>query len=163
MNRLWLAVSALAAPAVLLAQASHRGSAPHVVVPDSIKWNTAPPALPAGAKAAVLEGNPTKAGPFTIRLSFPDGYTIAPHYHPAPEHVTVLKGTLQVGMGTQFDAAKLNELPEGSFGVIPARMRHFARAKGDVIIQLHGTGPWQLIYVKKADDPRRKQSTHRTS
>jgi hypothetical protein len=73
--------------------------------------------------------------------------------------VTVLKGTLQVGMGSPFDPTKLNDLPEGSFGVIPARMRHFARAKGDVIIQLHGTGPWQLIYVKKSDDPRRKPAS----
>jgi quercetin dioxygenase-like cupin family protein len=158
MNRLWLAVSALAAPAVLLAQTPKRASAPHVVVavPDSITWNPAPPVFPAGAKIAVLEGNPTKPGAFTIRLSFPDGYTLAPHYHPRPEHVTVLHGRLLVGMGTQLDPTKFNELPEGSFGIIPARMRHFARAKGDVIIQLHGTGPWQLIYVKRADDPRRK-------
>lgn len=156
MKGLWLAVSALAAPAVILAQTPRRATAQHVIVavPDSITWGDAPSVLPAGAKAAVLEGNPTKPGPFTLRLSFPDGYTIPPHYHPTPEHVTVIKGTLMVGMGTELDPTKFNELPTGTFGVIPPRMRHFARAKGDVIIQLHGTGPWRMIYVNAADDPR---------
>jgi len=121
-----------------------------------MKWNAAPPVLPAGAKLAVLDGDPAKRGPFTMRLSFPDGYTIPPHFHPVAEHVTVIRGTVLVGMGNQLDPTKFNELPEGTFAVIPPRMRHFARAKGDVIIQLHGTGPWQLIYVNRADDPRRK-------
>ena len=158
MKTLWLAVSALGAPAVLLAQKPQRTPAQHVVVavPDSMKWNAAPPVLPAGAKLAVLDGDPAKRGPFTMRLSFPDGYTIPPHFHPVAEHVTVIRGTVLVGMGNQLDPTKFNELPEGTFAVIPPRMRHFARAKGDVIIQLHGTGPWQLIYVNRADDPRRK-------
>jgi len=144
---------------LVFAQTPKRAAAPHVIVavPDSISWGDAPPVLPAGAKAAMLEGNPMKPGPFTLRLSFPDGYTIAPHYHPTVEHVTVLKGTLLVGMGAQLDPTKFNELPAGTFGVIPPRMRHFARAKGDVIIQLHGTGPWRLIYVNAADDPRGKK------
>jgi hypothetical protein len=38
----------------------------------------------------VLEGDPAKAGPFTLRLKT-EGYKIAPHYHPADEHVTVIK------------------------------------------------------------------------
>jgi mannose-6-phosphate isomerase-like protein (cupin superfamily) len=159
MRVLWNAIGILAVPGVVFAQTPKRAAAPHVMVavPDSIRWGDAPPVLPAGAKAAILEGNPLKPGPFTLRLSFPDGYTIAPHYHPSPEHVTVLKGTLLVGMGTQLDPTKFNELPTGTFGVIPPRMRHFARAKGDVIIQLHGTGPWRLIYVNPADDPRGKK------
>jgi len=159
MKGLWLAVGALAAPVGVLAQTPQRAPAQHVIVavPDSMTWGDAPPVLPAGAKAVMLEGNPMKPGPFTLRLSFPDGYTIPPHYHPTPEHVTVIKGTLLVGMGTQLDPMKFNELPAGTFGVIPPGMRHFARAKGDVIIQLHGTGPWRLIYVNAADDPRRSK------
>lgn len=157
-----LAVTVLAVPTLVHAQASKQGTAPrsHVVVatPDSITWGDAPAMLPAGAKAAVLEGNPNASGPFTLRLSFPDGYTIAPHYHPVAEHVTVIKGTLMVGMGSELDPTKFAELPTGTFGLIPPRMRHFARAKGDVIIQLHGTGPWRLIYVHTSDDPR-----HRTT
>ena len=35
-------------------------------------------------------------------------------------------------------------------------MRHFAWAKGDTVLQLHGMGPWQINYVNPADDPRKK-------
>ena len=57
-------------------------------------------------------------------------------------------------MGDQFDAAKLSALAPGSFGMIPPSMHHFAQAQGEVVIQLHGSGPWTLTYVNPADDPR---------
>jgi quercetin dioxygenase-like cupin family protein len=126
-----------------------------VVVPGAVVWGPAPDILPPGAKFAVVEGDPTKSGLYTKRLWMPDGYVIPPHFHPADEHVTVLQGTFLVGMGERFDASKLTELPTGSFGMLPTGMRHFARAKGETVIQLHGTGPWSLTYVNSADDPRR--------
>jgi quercetin dioxygenase-like cupin family protein len=58
-----------------------------------IQWAPGPPSLPAGARLAVLEGDPTQEGIFTMRLSMPDGYRIPPHWHPAFEHVTVPSGT----------------------------------------------------------------------
>ena len=125
-----------------------------VVTPAATQWGPAPAMLPAGAKLAVLDGDPTKPGPFTMRLSIPDGYRIAPHFHPADEHVTVISGQFQVGMGDTFDAAKLSTLPAGTFGMIPAGMRHFAQAKGATVLQLHGTGPWKLTYVNPADQPK---------
>ena len=39
----------------------------------SVKWGPAPPALPPGAQMAVLDGDPSKPGLFTIRAKFPDG------------------------------------------------------------------------------------------
>lgn len=65
---------------------------------------------------AVLEGDPTKEGPFVMRLKLPDGYRVAPHTHPKPERVTVLSGTLPVGMGDRFDVTKGRAMPAGSFG-----------------------------------------------
>jgi hypothetical protein len=59
-----------------------------VVTPDAMQWGPAPAILPAGAKLAVLDGDPTKPGLFTMRLSMPDGYRIPPHFHPVDEHVT---------------------------------------------------------------------------
>ena len=38
-----------------------------------IQWKDGPASLPAGAKVAVLEGDPTKEGFFTMRLLLPDG------------------------------------------------------------------------------------------
>ena len=127
-----------------------------VVLPDQITWGAAPAVLPIGAKLAVLEGDPTKPRAFTMRLLMPDGYQISPHFHPATEHVTVVSGALMVGMGEQVDESQMNTLPAGAFGLIPAGMHHYAKAKGETVLQLHGIGPWRLIYVNKADDPRKK-------
>ncbi|HZZ77805.1 MAG TPA: cupin domain-containing protein [Gemmataceae bacterium] len=130
----------------------------HVVVKaGSIKWGPAPPSLPAGAKAAILVGDPTKSGtPYVLRVMLPDGYKIAPHWHPHDENATVLKGTLLIGTGEKFDASKMEELPAGSYMRMPKTMRHFAAAKGETILQLHGVGPFAINYVNPADDPRKK-------
>jgi quercetin dioxygenase-like cupin family protein len=135
---------------------SHAAAKAIVVMPDAVKWGPGPPALPAGASASVLEGDPGKPGVFTLRLRFPDGYKIAPHYHPGMEHITVMSGNLMVGMGDTYDEGRMNMLPAGSFGAIPPRMNHYAMAHGETVIQLHGTGPWRLVYLNKADDPRTK-------
>jgi hypothetical protein len=124
--------------------------------PDAVKWEAAPPSLPPGAQLAVLEGDPSKPGAFTMRAKLPDGYRIAPHWHPVDEHVTVLQGTFHVGMGEKFDQSAGKSLPAGSFAFMKQGVRHFAWVKGETIIQLHGTGPWGINYVNPQDDPRKK-------
>lgn len=80
------------------------GPTQHVMVAASaVAWGDAPPFLPAGAKAAVISGDPGKAAPFVIRLQAPAGYQIAAHWHPTDENVTVLSGTFAIGMGDKFD------------------------------------------------------------
>jgi hypothetical protein len=79
--------------------------------PDELKWRDGPPSLPPGAKIAVLEGDPTKPGPFVFRVKVPDGYKIPPHTHPKPERVTVIAGIFNLGMGDKFDATKTEALP----------------------------------------------------
>ena len=125
--------------------------------PAEVTWGPAPGSLPSGAQAALLEGDPAKEGPFTLRIRMPDGYRIPPHYHPAVEHVTVLQGTFVIGMGEQVSSAGEKPLAAGSFAFMPAGMRHFARTQGDTVIQLHGVGPWGIMYVNAADDPRTKK------
>ena len=127
---------------------------PEIYSPTEIKWQDGPVFLPAGAKFAVLEGDPTKEGPFVMRIWFPDGFRIQPHWHPKVERVTVIFGTLNLGMGEKFDQSATRELPAGTYGFWPAGMRHFAWAKGKTIVQLHGIGPWIFTYVNPADDPR---------
>jgi quercetin dioxygenase-like cupin family protein len=124
-----------------------------VTTPEHLSWGPAPAILPAGARLAVLEGDPSKAGPFTMRLAMPTGYRIPPHFHQVDEHVTVISGAFQVGMGEVFDEGKLTTLPPGTFGLIPPGMRHFARADKATVVQLHGVGPWGLTYVNSADQP----------
>ena len=119
-----------------------------------IQWKDGPASLAAGAKIAVLEGDPTKDGFFTMRLWFPDGFKVQPHWHPRIEHVTVISGTLNIGMGDKFDQTSTREMPAGTFGFWPPQMHHFAWAKGETVIQLHGIGPWMINYLNPADDPR---------
>jgi len=158
MRCLLAAALALCAAGVAAAQGTPRTDASHVIVapPDHIAWGPGPASLPPGAKAAVLEGNPSEAGPFTMRVVLPDRYRIPPHHHPATEHVTVLKGTFKVGKGEKFDASAMTPLPTGTFAALEPGTRHFAEAEGETILQLHGVGPWVLTYVNPADDPRKQ-------
>jgi mannose-6-phosphate isomerase-like protein (cupin superfamily) len=131
--------------------------AKHVVLTArDITWTDAPPILPPGAKIAVIEGVPASPGPFTFRLKLPDGYRVAPHWHPAIEHVTVLAGAFNFGTGEKFEPGELRPLPAGSFVAIPPRHAHFVSATGETVIQIHGVGPWGLTYVNPEEDPRRK-------
>ncbi|HEX5273198.1 MAG TPA: cupin domain-containing protein [Gemmataceae bacterium] len=128
-----------------------------IFTPKDVKWQDAPPSLPRGAKIAVLEGDPTKEGPFVMRIKMPDGYRVPPHTHPKQERVTVISGTLNIGMGGTFDADKCKAMPAGSFGTWPAGMQHFGWMKGETVLQMHGTGPWSLTYVNPKDDPRNQK------
>ncbi|HEY7311681.1 MAG TPA: cupin domain-containing protein [Gemmataceae bacterium] len=141
-------------------KAEHAGSSDHVVVrPDALKWGPASPALPPGSQMAVLVGDPRKPGvPYVVRIKLPDGYKIPPHWHPSDENVTVLKGALRIGKGEKFDPSKMEEMPAGSYMRMPKTLRHFAAAKGETILQLHGVGPFEINYVNRADDPRKQET-----
>ena len=129
----------------------------NVFTPETIPWGPPPPFVAPGAQLAVLEGNPAgSTGDYTIRLKMPDGYRIAPHWHPQRENVTVLSGTFKVGMGDTFDQDKMGSFPAGSFAYLDPDMHHYAMASGEVIVQVHGTAPLQFNYVNPADDPSKK-------
>jgi quercetin dioxygenase-like cupin family protein len=135
------------------------------------KWGPAPAVFAPGAKMAVLQGDPGKAELYTVRLDMPDGYRIAPHWHPTDEHVTVISGNFMVGMGDKMDMtgmkdmmgkkesmgkmdmSKMTTLTAGGFITAPAKAHHYAMARGHTIVQVHGMGPFQLTYVNAADDP----------
>ncbi len=147
------ALTIIFAPA-LLGQGITTEGAMGIYPAAEVKWREGLPSLQKGAKFAVLEGDPTKEGLFTMRLWLPDGFSISPHFHSAVEHVTVLSGTFNLGMGESFNKSATREMPAGTFGFWPAGMKHFAWARGDTVLQLHGTGPWTITYVNPADDPR---------
>ncbi|HYE95756.1 MAG TPA: cupin domain-containing protein [Rubricoccaceae bacterium] len=149
-----------ARPAPSPAPAAHGShDADHLMVtPADVRWSPGPPSLPPGARAMAVEGNPAEAGPFTLRLWFPAGYRIAPHSHPAVEHITVISGTFYMGLGETFDRAAMRALPAGSFAMMNTGTRHFARTDEETVVQLHGMGPWGITYVNPADDPRNATS-----
>ena len=150
-------ITALAMTAGGKGRGGHDSDKGHVMVrPDDVKWGPAPPVLPAGAQAALISGDPSKAVPYVIRVKLPDGYKIPPHWHPTDENVTVIQGTFMAAKGDKFSADASEALPAGSFVIMPREMRHFAWAKGETIVQVHGIGPFEFIYVNPADDPRKK-------
>lgn len=143
------AFTSLGAPAIWAADA-------HVMVtPADLKWADVP-SLPRGAKIAVIEGPLDKAVPFTFHFKLPDNYQIPAHWHPAIEHVTVISGTFNMGIGDKLDQSKTKPLSAGSVAIMQPKTNHFAWTKGETIIQIHGVGPWAINYVNPADDPRKK-------
>jgi quercetin dioxygenase-like cupin family protein len=126
--------------------------------PAEMKWGDPPPIFTAGAKLAVLEGDPFGTGYFTVALKMPDGYKIMPHWHPRVERVTVISGEFHAGMGDKMDEAGAKTFPPGSFASIPPQMHHFAFAKGETIVMVSGPAPFKLTYVNPADDPSGMQA-----
>ena len=115
----------------------------------------APPSLPKGAKVAVLYGDPSKAGPFCMRLMAPAGYKIPPHWHSQAEALTVISGTFYLGMGDKMDATAAQPLKAGGFHYLPPKEHHFAFSKAASVVQLNGEGPFDITYINAADDPQK--------
>ena len=126
-----------------------------MLTPDDLKWVDVP-SLPPGAKIALIEGPLNEAVPFTFRLKFPANYQLPPHWHPAVERVTVISGTVNMGMGDKLDREKTKPLGPGSISIIQPKNSHFEWNKEETVVQLNGVGPWSITYVNAADDPRKK-------
>jgi quercetin dioxygenase-like cupin family protein len=147
--------TALLSVGLLLAAGTLHAQAASAHTTQALTWGPAPAAFPTGAKMAVVSGDPTKAGPFTLELSLPAGYQIPAHFHPTEEDVQVKKGTLLVGMGDTLDMKKTKTLKAGDNGKIPAQHHHFAAAKVATVITVSAVGPFAMTYVNPADDPRK--------
>jgi len=144
---------AVAAALALTATPSHAQKA------AKLTWGPAPPFLPAGAKFAVVSGDPSKAGNFEIELNMPSGYAIPPHSHPTPETVAVKSGHFVYGMGDKVDKKAEKTMAAGQSGTLPANMPHYAHVKGHTVVSVSGPGPFAITYVNPADDPRTKPKT----
>jgi quercetin dioxygenase-like cupin family protein len=124
-----------------------------------MKWMDATGAgLPAGAKMAVVSGDPSKAGKFAIRAKFPANYTVPPHSHPGDEAVRVLSaGTLTYGMGDKVNPGNSGSLTKGYHVTLGAGMNHWVTTTEPLEIQVSGDGPFAITYANPADDPRTKK------
>jgi|RhiMethySRZTD1v2_1073278.scaffolds.fasta_scaffold455676_2 quercetin dioxygenase-like cupin family protein len=143
--------------AVLMIVAALAAQSPVVMPAGKLQWGPPPASLPAGARMAVLNGDPAKPGRYAITGTFPDGYVFPPHAHPAEENIVVTHGTMLVGIGDTFNEASLIALTAGSYAFMPPATRHYARAKGETTIVVYGTGPFDVAYARSADDPRTKK------
>jgi Uncharacterized conserved protein, contains double-stranded beta-helix domain len=147
---MFIACTAYAGAAVAQADANT------MIAPKDMHWGPAPPSLPKGAKLAVLQGDPGKAAPFVIRLMVPGGYKLPPHWHSHDEELTVISGTFYLGLGDQVQMKDAHGLPAGGFHYLPAKAHHYAFSKGPTVVQVSGTGPFDIMWVNPADDPQKK-------
>ena len=144
------------AAAVLAQTIALAADTPPVLSGKAVKWGAPPPVFPPGAKFAVIAGDPAANGLVTVRFDLPAGYALAPHFHPTDEHVTVLKGSLSIGMGDVVDKAKAMTVTTGGYVVAGANMHHYAFTTTGATIQVHMQGPFEMTYVNPADDPSKK-------
>ncbi len=109
-----------------------------------------------GIQTMVLAGDPSKSGPYTIRLRVPEP-RIAAHSHRDDRTAVVISGTWFFGYGRRANQSALKPLPPGSFYSEPAGVAHFAETRNDaVVVYITGNGPTDTIYVNPANDPRKK-------
>jgi quercetin dioxygenase-like cupin family protein len=114
-------------------------------------------AFPSAARIAVLVGDPNESGPYLIRVKLPAGTKMLPHSHPEDRVYTVISGVFYIGLGEEFDEAKLSANAPGSVLVLPGGQPHFHWAKsGEYITQVSAIGPLGLAYIDPRDDPRNR-------
>jgi quercetin dioxygenase-like cupin family protein len=153
MRKRTMNTAATALAALLLATSAALADDMVVAHPGTLKWGDAPPVLPKGAQLAVITGNPAKAGSYVIRIKVPAGYQIPAHWHSTAENLTVLSGSVNVGMGDKLDRKTSTPLGVGSFTYLPAKMNHFLWTSVPAVFQIHAEGPFDIVYVNPSDDP----------
>src|SRR3981081_3847232 len=90
-------------PLALLLLSASASFADEMKMPMNAKdlsWGPAPAVLPKGAEATVISGDPSKDGPYVLRLKMPGGYKVPAHNHPTAEYVTVLSGNFHLVWAT---------------------------------------------------------------
>lgn len=93
-------------------------------------------------ETAVLFGDPSKPGPYVVRLKWLPGNMSRPHFHPHDRFFIVISGTWWMGTGEKFDPDSTVGAPAGSYVVHHANQIHYDGAKNEeVIIQVSGMGP----------------------
>jgi quercetin dioxygenase-like cupin family protein len=128
----------------------------HAIRPEDVEWKPFA-AFPPDARLAILVGDPTKPGPYVIRVKMPAGARMMPHKHPEDRVYTVISGVFYIGLGETFDEHKLTAYAPGSVVILPGDQSHFHWARsGDYVTQVTAIGPLGLGYVDPADDPRNR-------
>jgi quercetin dioxygenase-like cupin family protein len=138
--------------------AEDHGGQGAVTLPDAAAatYQKGPPNLPKGTQVSLVSGDPSKPGPFVLRVRFPANTVIAPHTHSEAETLTILSGSIYHEHGPTIDKAAGKELRAGGFVFLPKDMPHSLwTTEQPVELQVNGSGPFGLNYINPADDPSR--------
>jgi len=131
----------------------------HIIRSEEVEWKPFA-SFPPAARLAVLVGDPSKPGPYLIRVRLPAGTKMMPHKHAEDRIYTVISGVFYIGLGEEFDESKLTAHAPGTVLVLPSGQPHFHWAKsGEYITQVSAIGPLGLAYIDQANDPRGRGAT----
>ncbi len=131
--------SALSAAVVLFASGAS-ADAPVIVLHEDLAWRAIGNS---GMEMAVLTGDPTQAGPYSVMLKVPKGALLhLDALSSAWRHSTIISGTLAWITGNSFEEGSMTALPPGSFWTVPsdANQRGWAW-DGDVLAVVTAMGP----------------------
>ena len=107
--------------------------------PSEIKWVKNPNG---SNESAVLFGDPSKPGPYVVRLKWLPNKMSRPHFHQHDRFFIVISGTWWMGTGTKYDPDSTVPAPAGSYVIHRAKGIHYDGAKDqETIIQVWGMGP----------------------
>ena len=108
------------------------------VLPKDIKWS----GQEGRQQTGTLFGDPSKPGPYVVRLRWLPGNMSRPHFHPNDRFFVVLSGTWWMGTGEKFDPDSTVPVPAGSYVIHYAGKIHYDGAKNEeAVIQVWGMGP----------------------
>jgi len=128
------------------------------ILSEDVDWKSFP-AFPPTVRLAVVVGQPSGTGSYTIRVKVPHGVKLMPHRHREDRIYTVISGVFYIGLGDEFDANKLEAYPAGAVIILPGNTPHFHWAKSsEYVTQVTAIGPLGLEYVSAKDDPRNSNS-----
>ena len=129
------------------------GSAPA----DSLDRSWTPRPNRPGWAMLRLHGDHTRHETFAVRFRYPDRTKVPPHWHATTVHITVLRGTLLVGMGETVNESSMIRYGPGSFVMMEGGMVHYELFEGETDLHVEGVGPFSTIYVTPAATPATPQ------
>ena len=88
------------------------------ILPEDIEWKPFP-AFPPTVRLAVIVGEPSKPGPYVIRVKAPPGVTLMPE----DRIYTVVSAVFYICLGGRFDGDKVKACPPGSVNDRRAKRR----------------------------------------
>ena len=123
------------------------------VLPQDIKWT----GDPNRQLTAILYGDPSKEGPYTLIYKWMPGAFSRPHFHDKVRWAYVISGTWWVSSSNVYDERTTYPLHAGTFTMDVANTVHWdgARAgeKEPAVIVLSGMGPVKTIQVDADGKP----------
>lgn len=93
-------------------------------------------------ETVVLFGDPSKPGPYVIRLRWLPGNMSRPHFHNNDRFVAVISGTWWLGTGPKYDPDSTVPVTAGTYVFHRGGELHYDGAKDEeAVIQIWGIGP----------------------